>query len=413
MTEVAPLDRLVAQVLAELDRLRYAKRTQSLYRQFYQRFLHYAATQGIREYSAEVGRQFFEVTYLCRYADLTPPISARLVRPLQYLASLSDFQLHGTLLRRHSSKPPDGLPEPLHTVLTAFGAECDRRGYSPRAARTRQDRVRIFLAFLAAQGIALEEITPDVLSRYTAILTAYHPKTVSVMLSHLRTFLRYLHQTGRHPQDLSGAVPRLRAHRYERLPGVWPQDAVPRLLAAVDRGSPTGKRDYAMLVLAARLGMRVGDITALTLSALHWDTQTITCVQRKTGRAVTLPLLDDVGWAIIDYLQHGRPATVSPVLFVRHRAPFEPFVPATNLHRLLMTYVRRAGIAVPAGPHGMHALRHLLASTLLEHATPLPVIAEILGHASTLSTHIYLQIDSAGLQRCALDPEEVFADVDG
>lgn len=413
MTEMAPVDRLVAQVLAELERRRYASRTQSLYRQFYQRFLRYAAARGIREYSVEVGRQFFEVTYQCRYADLTPPIPARLAPPLRYLASLADFQLHGTLLRRHSTKAPDGLPEPLNTVLTAFGAACDRRGYSPRAARTRQARLRFFLAYLTTHSVALEEITPDVLSRYTASLVAYHPKTVSVMLSHVRTFLRYLHQTGRHAHDLSGAVPRMRAHRYERLPGIWPQDAVPRLLAAVDRGSPTGKRDYAMLLLAARLGMRVGDITALTLSALHWDTQTIACIQRKTGRAITLPLLDDVGWAIIDYLQHGRPATASPALFVRHRAPFEAFVPATNLHRLLMTYVRRAGVAVPAGAHGLHALRHLLASTLLEHATPLPVIAEILGHASAQSTRVYLQLDWAGLQRCALDPEEVCADVDG
>jgi len=409
MPVASPIERLVAEVLAELDRLGYAPTTQSLFRQFYRRLLRHTEAQGIPDYSVDVGRQFFEATYQCRCADLSPPIPARLVRPLQYLSALADYQLHGTLVRRHSRKlPTNALPEPLDTALAAFGAECARSGYSTRSARTRQDRVRTFLTYVAAQGVAVDEITPDVLSRYTATLANYHPKTASVMLSHLRTFLRYLHHTGRHRQDLSGAVLRLRAHRYERVPGTWPQDALPRLLAAVDRDSPTGKRDYAIVLIAARLGMRVGDITALTLSALDWHTKTITCAQHKTGRAVILPLLDDVGWAIIDYLKHGRPATRSPVLFLRHRAPFEPFAASTNLHNLLTTYVRRAGIAVPAGPHGMHALRHLLASTLLERAIPLPVIADILGHATTQSTHAYLHIDWVGLQRCALDPEEVF-----
>ena len=125
--------------------------------------------------------------------------------------------------------------------------------------------------------------------------------------------------------------------------------------------------------------MRVGDITALPLSALHWNTRTIAGVQQKTGRAVQQPIWEDVGWAIMDYLKHGRPPTASPVLFVRHQAPFEPFQRSTNLHNLITKYTRRAGIAGPTGRHGMHALRHTLARTLLEHETPLPVIADILG----------------------------------
>ena len=232
------------------------------------------------------------------------------------------------------------------------------------------------------------------------------------MLTPVRTFLRFLHQAGLHPDDLSGAVPRLRSGHYERLPSVWPADAVPRVLAAVDRGNPTGQRDYAILLLAARLGMRVGDIKALPLTALHWDTQTIEWVQQQTGRPMCLPLLADIGWALIDYLQHGRPATPVPEIFVRHRAPFEAFGPHAHRHTLVAKYIRRAEMPVPRGSHGLHALRHGLASTLLEAETPLPVIAEILGHVSTPSTQVYLPVDSEALRRCALDPEEVFAYVD-
>lgn len=127
---------------------------------------------------------------------------------------------------------------------------------------------------------------------------------------------------------------------------------------------------------------------------------------------MTYPLLDDIGWALIDYLQHGRPQTASPFVFVRHGAPFEQFGKHANLHHIITTYTRRAGIPVPRGPHGMHSLRHTLASALLEQHTPLPVIADILGHLSTQSTQVYLHVDLGALRRCALDPEEVFACVD-
>ena len=191
-----------------------------------------------------------------------------------------------------------------------------------------------------------------------------------------------LYHAGYHALDLSGAVPRLRSRYYERVPSVWPADSVRRLLGVIDRGNPTGKRDYAIMLLAARLGMRVGDIKALTLSALHWENKTIVLVQQKNRQAMTYPLLDDIGWALIDYLQHGRPQTSSPHVFVRHNAPFEAFAQFANFHHLMTTYTRRAGIPLPRGAHGMHSLRHTLASALLEQHTPLPVIAEIMGHLS-------------------------------
>jgi integrase/recombinase XerD len=121
------------------------------------------------------------------------------------------------------------------------------------------------------------------------------------------------------------------------------------------------------------------------------------------------PILDDIGWAIIDYLKNGRPKTESPYLFVRHNAPFEAFGACANLHNIIARYTRLAGIHLRTGAsRGMHSLRHTLAGVLLEQGTPLPVIAEILGHRSTLSTGVYLKIDVEGLVRCALDPDEVF-----
>jgi len=271
--------------------------------------------------------------------------------------------------------------------------------------------VRHFLTYVANQGIPLTGVTGAALSQYTATLMTYQPKTVRVILSHVRTFLRFLHRAGLYSQDLSRVLPPARMTPGARLPHSWPMESIAAVLAAVDRGTPLGKRDYASLLLAARLALRIGDIIALPLTVLHWKTKTIAWVQQKTGRTVELPLLDDVGWAIIDYLRNGRPEAAAPCVFVWHRAPFEPFAANSNLHGLLMHYVQQAGVTVPAGAHGMHALRHGLAGRLLSADTPLPVIADVLEHRSTQSTQVYLAVDEAGLRRCALNPEEVMSDV--
>lgn len=407
------LDALVSGVLGELDRLRYSPSTRDQFRRCYQRLLRWAANNGVAAWSAATGQRFLADVYGIHWVELPVPAPRRYRNLVRYLRCLGDYQNHRTLVRRNHPKPPYSPPPALAPAWTAYIGECTRRGYSLLSARSREARVATFLDYVAAQGVASPDaLTPGHLSQYTASLISYHPKTVAAMLTNLRTFLRFLYQAGFHPDDLSGQVPRLRSGHYERLPSVWPVDAVSRLLAAVDRGNPTGKRDYAILLLAARLGMRVGDIRALALSALHWDTNTIEWVQHKTGRAMRLPLLEDVGWAIIDYLQHGRPATSASEVFVRHVAPFEPFGLHANLHNLVTTYTRRAGIPVPRGTHGMHALRHSLATALLEDHTPLPVIAEILGHVSTHSTQVYLHVDREALRRCALDPEEVLTLVD-
>lgn len=412
MSESLPIHVVVNRVLAELQRLRYAENTLNAYRRFYNRVLRYADAQAVHYYSEAFGQQFFAATYGCAWSELPQPLSKKYRAPVRYLESLSDMQLHGTVLRRRPCRKPFETPAAFRDALDAFAIECRHRGYSIAGERTRRDRIRLFVAYLGAQQVTPDTLTARHISQYVATLMDYHPKTVLAILTNLRTFLRFLHEAGFHPEDLSNAVPRVRAGRYERLPSVWPPDAVQRLLYVIDRGNPTGKRDYAILLLAARLGMRVGDIKALTLSAIHWDRKTIQWVQQKTGRPIEYPLLEDVGWALIDYLKHGRPTTTSPEIFIRHHAPFEPFGLHANLHNIITKYTRAAGLTPPPGHHGLHALRHSLASTLLERDTPLPIIAEILGHLSTQSTQVYLSVNQAGLARCALDPEAVFDHVD-
>jgi integrase len=147
----------------------------------------------------------------------------------------------------------------------------------------------------------------------------------------------------------------------------------------------------------------------MRLSNLNWNRKTIALSMQKTGQAQELPLLDDIGWAIIDYLKNGRPKTACNRLFIRHRAPFDSFGENESFYRELHRYMQIAGITPPTGVHcGLHSLRSTLARNMLEAKTPLPVISEVLGHTNINTTSIYLKIDLDGLRKCALDPEEVF-----
>jgi integrase len=154
--------------------------------------------------------------------------------------------------------------------------------------------------------------------------------------------------------------------------------------------------------------MRVGDIRELRLEHLLWDEARIEIAQTKTGEPLSLPMSEQIGLALIDYLRHGRPASHHRYVFLRLMAPFEPFGANNNLHHIVAQYRCRAGIALPDHcRRGMHSLRHTLASRLLEQQTPIETIADILGHQTTESTRVYTKVDIKALRTAALDPQEV------
>ena len=157
-------------------------------------------------------------------------------------------------------------------------------------------------------------------------------------------------------------VPQIKIDKTSRIPSAYSKEEVQKLLDSIDRGSPKGKRDYAILLLASRLGMRAGDICSLSFKNLKWEHNEIELIQEKTQEKIQLPLLPEVGSAIIDYLKYGGTMTESATIFMRHTCPITPLTPHT-LHSIVSQYLRVAGIKVPDGKkHGPHALRHYVES---------------------------------------------------
>jgi len=300
---------------------------------------------------------------------------------------------------------PKGFEEEYLLFQEAF----EERNYANATILSNNQVLHKFLIFLDEEKV-LESlgITPSHVTKFLGRYSTAKPKYVATILYVMRNYLSFLCQQGFTKDDLSRSLPKVRVMRNAFIPYSWNTEDVKKLLGAVDRADPKGKRDYAILLMIVRLGLRVSDIRGLKLPSLNWNRKTITLTMQKTKRPIELPLLDDIGWAVIDYLKNGRPQTPSDRVFVRHRAPFDAFGENESFQRDLHRYMVKARLDIPLDVHcGMHSLRSTLARNMLEANAPLPIISETLGHQNINTTSIYLKIDISGLRRCALDPDEV------
>ena len=284
-----------------------------------------------------------------------------------------------------------------------------------------------FIAYRSSQGISLKTVNLDIhclnkLSDYLvsikldslAELDSHHLvgfmkwlsqasqlPTMRKAVSTLRLLCNYLYDTGMHRENLFEYVPRVKV-KPDRIPSVYKTEQIQKMLDTFNRSSKVGLRDYAMVLLAARLGMRASDISALLFESLNWHNNTIEFNTIKTSKHTILPLTEEVGGAIIEYLRYGRPETKDKHVFIRLQKPYKELQPSV-LHKVVTTAMRNAGIVIEPGKrHGPHALRASLASEMLANNTPLPVISETLSHANTDTTRIYLKIDITHLRELSL-----------
>ena len=304
----------------------------------------------------------------------------------------------------------DGCPARFRPLRDEYVASCRARGNAEATLAAKDKAASRFLGYLEEAGAGdLAALGVRDVSGFLLRQRGLRGKTIAAMRSALADFLAFLAAAGRAPQDLAGRLPPHRHLRHESEPHLWTAEEIRRLLAVIDRQSATGKRDYAMILLTARLGLRISDLRQLELGDLDWRAKTLTIVQHKTGRPLSLPLLGDVGWAVIDYVRHGRPETAYAKVFVKHRHPFGAFGCSSSVGSRLPRYAARAGIGLPPGQAcGMHSLRGALAVAMIGNGAPMPVVSAVLGHASSDTTQAYyLRFDVERLRRCALDVEDI------
>lgn len=270
------------------------------------------------------------------------------------------------------------------------------RGHRGSADRTLADYRRHLLQFVEVTPI--ERLDAAVLRAY--VVTRSKEMTgpqMLVVVRALRMFVRFLVVTGRCPSHLDRAVPSVPNWRLATLPRYLPTDDVERVIASCDPSTPLGRRDRAVLLLLARLGVRAGDVRHLRKTDLDWGTARVKFVG-KARRPVWLPLPQDVGDAILAYLSKGRPACSVPEVFVCAKAPHRP-LSATSIGGIAHRAIDRAGVTSPV--KGAHVFRHSAATTLVRSGATLDDIGILLRHTSRDSTAIYAKVDLPALSLVA------------
>ncbi len=265
---------------------------------------------------------------------------------------------------------------------------------------TVQSYLGFFRQFLTEQrgetGSALATVSPsDIATFVQRHARVGSPGRAQLMTTALRAMFRFLFQAGELAVDFSVAVPTVPDWRLATLPRSLAPEHVERLLAACDRETATGRRDHAILLLLARLGLRAGEVVALALDDLHWRTGEITIPGKKGLRHERFPLPADVGDALVTYLRH-RPPSATRRVFLCMRAPRRSFQGPGAVTTLVRRALARADLHPPV--RGAHLLRHSLATQMLRHGASFVEIGAVLRHRAASATEIYAKVDLESLR---------------
>lgn len=300
-------------------------------------------------------------------------------------------------------------PDSFREEYFCFKDYLHAKELSKSAIDTNIRHVQKMLTYLNLCGPgSLDMVTASHMEDYLRGYEGCSLKYIGTIMYVMRNFFCFLYHDGFLSEDISTLFPKVRVPRSGGVPYAWETEDIRKLLGAVDREDPAGKRNYAILLLTMHTGLRAGDIRNLRLKDIDWSRKIIHIIMGKTKQPLDLPLLADVGWAIIDYLKNGRPQTSCDCVFVRHKAPFGPIGGTAALDKAIYRYMVKAGLNTDIKEHhGMHSLRSTLARNMLDSGAPLPVISQTLGHRDVNTISIYLKIDIEGLRKCTLEPEEV------
>jgi len=317
------------------------------------------------------------------------------------LRHLLDFLRHESLIP--AAKEPTCRITPVERCLHKY--ERYLRQERALANATIPNYLRFIQSFLSDRcfikgGVRLGRLRPhDIVSFVEREAPHLSLKRAKLLTTALRSFLQYARYRGDIRLDLAAAVPTVANWSMTSIPRAIAPAQVDQLLASIDRHSAIGQRDYAILLLLARLGLRSSEVLLLELDDIDWEAGRFS-TRRKGGKRTELPLPKEVGKAITEYLRYGRPVSDSRRLFLRGKAPIRGFLGQSAISSLVRHALKRAGITAPT--NGAHQFRHALATQMLRHGASLTEIGELLGHRRPQTTKIYAKVDQDALRLLAL-----------
>lgn len=377
----------------ELERrlivLRYSKSAASRYKTIFGWVVDFLNEYGEPVYTKELGQQF-----LSEY-------------PLQLKHNQALFKSARTLIRRIDEiqenrrftpcfrKAKMECPARFIEIRDKYIESLTKRGFRKSTIKSKRMYAGRFFGRLAETMLSLNELSAADLYE---VFTKYEWPSVGLITA--KCILTFLFENKITKKNLSVCVPK--PTRLKALPSIYSPDEIKRLLLSIDRTTGLGKRDYAVLVLAAYIGLRSSDIVNLSFKDINYSSKTINIVQVKTAQPLTLVMNSDVEEAITDYIKNGRPPSQNDKIFLGSQAPFSPLTAGAG-YAIAQKNFKLAGIAARGRNCGTHALRASYATALVSKGIPYTIVQEALGHDDPESAKHYVRIDIKRLRLCALD----------
>lgn len=387
------------------ENLSYSPATISVYHKFWKRLSRFMKQSSYTKYDKFIGEKFL----LSVLGEKKPlqynRFEKNLARSIRFMDEYSQETKITTF--RETEDFSSNIGQAIESFL--FYRKHENR-LSPLTLHDDQLYMSKLVYYLNIIGITeVGQLDLGVVINFLQSLNTSQRAMRSSCIMRLRRLFSYWFEHGIITVNLARQMPNDVYRQQAKLPSVYTKSEISAMLDNIDRSSGQGKRDYAILMLLSRYGLRASDICRLKLEDIHWAENNIAINQYKTGNRLELPLLKDVGEAIIDYLKYGRQISTLPNVFLRLKSPYGQ-MSSGSIYDAVNKAMRFAAIKSDRRRHGSHVFRHSLASLLLKEQSVLPVISEVLGHASTDSTKTYMRIDMDSLRKCTLDVPAVAAD---
>lgn len=406
-SEVGFLD-LIQRARDHMEEYGFTYTTVTCYVRTWRSVYNFALSKGIAHYSAELAERYMLEKYGMSIGENSideSSLSPYMTQKVRATRALTDFKLHGYIPKLTQGETID-WPVAYRDACEGYMNNYENHEYAPATCRHHKLNLCRFVRFMDSHGITPVGIEAVHIYNYFKSLSHLSKSQLAGIRVTIVHALQYFCKAGFSSEDLSEFVPKIHYYAKAKLNKVWSEEEIAQMLGAIDRANPTGKRDYAIMAIAANLGLRTGDILGLTIDNFDWKSCCINLVQQKTSEYLTLPLTEQIGKAVIDYWRSGRPDTIAREIFVQHTLPYQKLTSGMAYH-MFNKYYADSGIQISGGrKHGLHSFRHSLASRLLERDTPVNVIGNILGHVNSDSTSTYLRIDIERLRKCALEVPE-------
>lgn len=399
------LEILIPKFLSRLEKDGHSKEVITTNTWVTQHFQKYCTLRKIEIITMNIIERFLKSQY---DIELYKPICASQIAIRRPLLIFWEHSLTGTYQKSHLYEKTE-VPRIFNEFYLQYCSYINSLAFKVSTKSAKVRFAKQFLAFLDKNGVTeITKLTKEHIYHYLESYTNCTYTTKQTIVYDTRGMLDWMYEQKYIAFSGHETFPMVRLSQKRFIPSCYTDEEIRRILDSVDVGTTIGKHDYLILSLLIYYGMRISDIIALKFENIDWNGNSIKIIQQKTGKPLTLPLIDEINFPLIDYLKNARYPVDDDHILVTLCAPYTCYARNQSFQSIIVKYMDKAGVDYSNKHHGTHAIRHSLASGLLNENVPISAISGILGHGSIETTNIYLTLNEKDFQKMSLEVPDVY-----